>query len=289
MLYNTILSRTPLSGGWSADRKYRAEAADGSVWFLRIGVPSREARLREVFGFQQQAADLGLPVARPLECGSCAEGFYTLESWIDGTDARIALPSRSEAQRYEDGLLAGRVLRRLHSIPAPAELPDWETRFNQKIERRVAEYLACPLKYERDEPLLSGISGNRELLKDRPQSFQHHDYHVGNFMYEHGALRIIDFDRFAFGDPWQEFQKLPWCVQASPALARGMVDGYFDGPPPEEFWRLLSLYLCCLLLGNLPWAIPYGEEEVRVMRRQAEQVLSWYGDGIVPAWYRPRP
>ena len=71
-----------------------------------------------------------------------------------------------------------------------------------------------------------------------------------------------------------------------------MVDGYFDGEIPEEFWRLLALYICSNTIGSLPWAIPFGEEEVRVMRRQAAAVLDWYDhmERIIPAWYRvPTP
>lgn len=286
MLYDTLISRTPISGGWSADRKYRAEAADGGLYFLRIAAPERAERLERVFRLQRLAADPGLPIARPLECGPCAEGFYTLETWIEGEDARTALPGRTEEQLYADGLAAGRLLRRIHQVPAPADLPAWEDRFSAKIDRKVAEYLACPLKYEHDEALLAGVAEGRGLLADRPQCFQHGDFHVGNFMYENGQLMVIDFDRCGFGDPWEDFKKIIWTAAAAPALARGQVDGYFEGEAPEEFWRLLLLYDCEGQLGSLPWAIPYGEAEVRVMREQAKQLAAWYADGIVPSWYR---
>ena len=152
MLYDTILSQTPVKGGWTADRKYRAVTRDGTAYFLRIGSADRAARLGEVFRLQRLCADLALPIPRPLECGPCAEGFYTLESWIDGTDARDAIPGRSEAQLYADGLAAGQILRAIHRIPAPAELPEWGPLFNAKIDRTLAEYRACPLKYEEDAP-----------------------------------------------------------------------------------------------------------------------------------------
>ena len=286
MLYNSIISRTPLKGGWTPDRKYRAVSADGTPYFLRIGPADRAERLEQVFRLQKQAAELGLPLARPLERGPCAEGFYTLESWIEGIDARGAIPTRTEAQLYADGLLAGETLRGIHSIPAPPELPTWADRYIAKLRRRVEEYRACPLKYEKDEAILSGIDLHRELLSGRPQCFQHGDFHAGNFMYVDGKLTVIDFDRCGFGDPWEEFKKIPWCVEASPALARGLVDGYFGCPPPEEFWQLLHLYLCRGLLSNLPWAIPYGPEEVQIMRRQAVTVMGWYRDGLIPAWSR---
>ena len=288
MLYDTIISRTPVKGGWTPDRKYRAVSADGTPYFLRIGPADRAERLERVFRLQKQAAELGLPLARPLERGPCAEGFYTLESWIEGVDARGAIPKRSDAQLYADGLAAGWLLRHIHSIPAPAGLPDWGERFNAKIDRRIAEYLACPLKYEGDEALLAGAAEHRALLAGRPQCFQHGDFHAGNFMYADGKLTVIDFDRCGFGDPWEDFDRLVWTAAAAPALARGQVDGYFDGGVPEEFWRLLLLYLCSGVLGSLPWAIPYGEDEVRVMREQAKRVAGWYADGVVPAWYALR-
>ena len=69
-----------------------------------------------------------------------------------------------------------------------------------------------------------------------------------------------------------------------------MVDGYFGGNIPMEFWKLLALYICSDTLGSLPWAIPFGERQIQVMRKQATQVLEWY-DGmknVVPIWYHSR-
>ena len=99
---------------------------------------------------------------------------------------------------------------------------------------------------------------------------------------------VIDFDKDDFGDPWEEFNRIVWCAQASPAFASGMVDGYFGGDVPLDFWRLLALYICSNTIGSLPWAVTYSEEEVAVMREQASQVLEWYDDmqQIVPNWYR---
>lgn len=105
---------------------------------------------------------------------------------------------------------------------------------------------------------------------------------------EGGVLTVIDFDKDDFGDPWEEFNRIVWCAQAAPAFASGLVDGYFDGEVPMEFWRLLALYISSNTLGSLPWAIPFGEKEISVMRAQAAQVLGWYDDmkNVVPGWYR---
>lgn len=107
---------------------------------------------------------------------------------------------------------------------------------------------------------------------------------------EQGVLTIIDFEKHDHGDPWEEFNRIVWCAQLSPAFASGLVDGYFDGSVPVDFWNLLALYICSNSLGSLPWAIPFGEQEIRVMRDQAAQVLQWYDNmrTSVPSWYQPQ-
>jgi aminoglycoside phosphotransferase (APT) family kinase protein len=78
-----------------------------------------------------------------------------------------------------------------------------------------------------------------------------------------------------------------WSVKASPKFAKGTLDGYFDNKIPEEFWRLLALYICTNTLSSLPWAIPFGEKEITTMKNQAKEVLFWYNDmkEIIPKWY----
>ena len=150
-------------------------------------------------------------------------------------------------------------------------------------------YEACELKYESGDAFLKYITKNRYLLRGRPQTYQHGDYHIGNMMIDSdGTLTIIDFEKSDVGDPWEEFNRIVWSAQAAPSFASGMVDGYFDGQVPMDFWRLLALYICSNTLGSLPWAIPFGVGEVQVMRRQAAQVLEWHGGmkNEVPTWYQ---
>jgi hypothetical protein len=66
-----------------------------------------------------------------------------------------------------------------------------------------------------------------------------------------------------------------------------MVDGYFEGKVPPEFWQLLALYICSNTLSSLPWAIPFGEKEIEVMRVQQAEVLVWYENmkKTLPSWY----
>lgn len=288
-IYQKIIRAEPIEKGWSGDRKYRAATEDGQVYLLRISPADRLERKRREFERMGEVAQLGIPMCRPIEFGVCEEGVYTVQSWIDGVDAEGSIASMQESEQYRYGLDAGRILTKIHSLPAPADAPDWESRFQAKIDRKIAMYESCGLKYEGGGAFLQYIGENRHLLRGRPQSYQHGDYHIGNMMIDRdGVLTILDFDRDDFGDPWEEFNRIVWCAQAAPAFASGMVDGYFDGEVPMYFWKLLALYICSNTLSSLPWAIPFGEKEIQIMRKQAAQVLQWY-DGmnqVVPAWYR---
>lgn len=288
MLYERIIKREPIDLGWSTDEKFKVTMDDGMVYLLRISPTEKYENRRRLFVMQRKAEELSIPMCRAVEFGVSAEGVYSLQTWIDGQDAEAVIPKLPVEEQYSLGLSAGRMIRKIHSIPAPEGIPDWGEKFSGKIDRKIRMYEECPLKLEGGEYLLDYIEKNRYLIQGRPQSFQHGDFHIGNMMLSCGELYIIDFDRYDFGDPWEEFNRIVWSAEAAPEFARGTIDGYFEGEEiPEMFWRLLALYISSNMLSALPWAIPFGEGEIKVMRNQARDILSWYGNmtKIIPSWY----
>ena len=279
----------PIDKGWSCDKKYRVETADGTRYLLRVTPMEKAATRPDMFRMQKAVASLGVPMCEPVECGECDEGIYILQRWIGGRDAEEMIPTLSDSEQYGYGITAGEILKKIHTIPAPDDVVCWEERFNAKIDRKIKAYSECPVKFEGDGAILDYVESNRGLLKGRPQCFQHGDYHIGNMMIDKdGRLCIIDFDRYDFGDPWEEFNRIVWCAQNSPLFASGIVDGYFENAVPLEFWKLLALYICSNTLSSVPWAIPFGEQEINTMLNQAKDIMLWY-DGmkkVVPDWYR---
>ncbi len=277
----------PIDAGWSGDQKYRAWTDDGQSYFLRLCPLEKEEKLQKAFSFQKQAADNGLPVSRPLELTSQNGKLLWVEEWLSGEMLEQVLPRFSQEDQYRLGVQAGQIAKALHSLPCPPSQEPWEVHFGKKIDKKIATYHACPLHYENGELFVRYLLENRHLLAGRPQCVQHGDFHVGNMMLCNGMLSIIDFDRPDFGDPWEEFNRIVWCAQLSPAFSSGLVDSYFDGTPPLLFWKLLALYIASNTLGSLPWAIPFGEKEITTMQNQAAEVLQWYDNmnTPIPTWY----
>lgn len=284
-----FISKEPINKGWSGDKKYCVTDEQGNKFLLRVSPIEQYERKKSEYELMSQVAALGVPMCRPLEFGTCDEGVYSIQSWIDGDDAEEIMSAQSDTEQYVYGLEAGRILRKIHSIPAPETQEDWEIRFNRKMDYKIKKYGECPIKYENGQAFIDYINENRHLLKDRPQVYQHGDYHIGNMMIGNDKqLYIIDFNRNDFGDPWEEFNRIVWCAQATPLFATGMVNRYFDNDVPMEFWKLLALYISSNTLSSVPWAIPFGDEQIQVMVNQAKDVLSWYDNmkNPIPTWYK---
>ncbi len=286
-----FVKKEQIDKGWSSDKKYCVTDENGKQYLLRVSDIAQYNAKQFEFNMMKQVDSLGVPMCRPIEFGTCEDGVYSIQSWIDGEDAEQVMLGYSDTEQYAYGLEAGRILRKIHSIPAPVTQQDWETRFSRKMYYKINKYNECPVKCENGQAFINYINENSYLLKDRPQVYQHGDYHIGNMMMDHnGQLYIIDFNRNDYGDPWEEFNRIVWCAQKVPPFASGMVNGYFDDNVPLDFWKLLALYISSNTLSSVYWAIPHGQAEVNIMLNQASEILSWYDTmrNPVPTWYFKR-
>lgn len=288
--FNSWILVEPINKGWSNDKKYYIKTREGKELLLRTSNILEYNKKKEELESLKILSNKNILMSRPIEFGICNGGsfVYLLLTWIEGRDAETILADLSEGEQYRLGIDAGRTLKRIHSISAPKSSLNWEERFNNKIDKKMANYHACPIKFQDDDKVIKYIEDNRHLLKNRPQTIHHGDYHVGNMIITpKGEIGIIDFNRMDYGDPWEEFNRITFCVEASPIFASGYINGYFDNKVPDLFFRLLALYIATNQLSSIPWAIPFGQEEVYQMLRITENVLSWYDNftSYIPNWY----
>jgi len=284
----------PLTKGWSSDKKFYIETIDNEKLLLRISDRASYEHKQNEFAALLRLSNSGVLVPRALECGLCNHGqnAYILLTWIDGDDAEEVLPTLTAEEQYELGYEAGQKLKIIHSLTAPQTLASWEERFKRKVERKIDNYRTCEIQFAGSAEVIDYLYANMALLEGRPQSFQHGDFHVGNMIInEQRQLGIIDFNRSDYGDPWEEFNRITFCVEISSTFASGRINGYFNDAVPDLFFKLLAFYVASNILGAIPWAVPFGENEVATSLRQAQRVLQWY-DGFsthIPSWYEAGP
>ncbi|MDW8750022.1 phosphotransferase [Streptococcus suis] len=284
-----IVSRQPLTKGWSTDRKYKVQLEDGRLGLLRIAErPAYEAKRLE-FQLVENLFGLGLPVAETIAFWADEESVYSLYEWMEGQDMKEVAYSLSDSDLYDLGCQAGKFLRAMHALSIDQGLRDWNSFYQAKIDSKLAAYQAASHSYPTGQAMIDFVQANRHLLAGRPIAYHHGDFHTGNFLLvQDGRLKILDFDRYDIGDPWEEFNRLIFTADLSPAFARGQVDSYFDGAIPEEFWRLLALYLTVNSLGALSWAEHQDSEQIPLMIKQSAAISEWY-EGFylhIPKWYR---
>ena len=116
----------PLEKGWSVDKKYCVTGKDGKKYLLRISPIEQYDRKKAMFEMTKWVAALGVPMCVPVEFGVNDEGVYVIQSWIEGVDAEEVIPDLTLREQYAYGLEAGRILKVIHSIPAPPGIEDWE-------------------------------------------------------------------------------------------------------------------------------------------------------------------
>ncbi len=286
-----IKSIEPFNKGWSSDEKYIARNKDGKMFLLRISPAVNKERVLMHVEFLKQCKVDNIPTHKLLGHGNCLDNqsYFLLLEWIDGEDAEKKIPVLNKNEQYKLGVQSGRILKKIHNFNLDiCPKSSWSDRYDRKIDSKIKMYKECELNYEKGHLLLETVNKYRGSLKDVIIVPHHGDFHVGNMLVDdNGQLYIIDFDRHDHGDPWEEFNRITWCVGVSHEFASGQLDGYFNNQVPEDFWRLLILYISTNTLSSLPWAIPFGEKEIRTMRNGFAELLDTYDDfkRLVPSWY----
>ncbi len=276
--------------GWSGDKKFYIEDIKDEKLLLRIAdIKSFDIKKKE-FDFVTMASKLDIIMSMPISFGTCSNDkyVYTLYSWVEGDDAESTLPKLSKDKQYQLGVKAGEALRKIHSIPAPETVKDWYTRYEAKIRQKLRMYENCPVKAQNDSEMISFIEQNISSLKDRPQVLHHGDFHVGNLVITpNEEIGVIDFNRYDIGDPWEEFNRCVFSWSISVPFTVGQIHGYFDDSIPDEFFRLMALYIATNTISSIPWAIPFGEEDVKTMLNNAKNVIETYNhfETYIPSWY----
>ena len=280
--------KTLISKGYSEEIKYKVKA--DKKYFLKISPLSffkkKELELKYISHLEKEMKFPNL-----LEIKFENNSILSVYEWIDGVDFREYVTYLTDKELYQYGIQAGTFLQRIHSISIEEESINWHEFYLQKSMKKIDSFRKANINFPEIETYIDYIQTHQYLLQNRPTSLCHGDYHVGNMMIDLQTkeLVMIDFGSLEIGDPMEEFNRMIWNAQLSEEFATGLINGYFIGKNiPDEFWILMAYYMACDVVGSIPWAVNYGNDQLITMLERAKLVLDWFDDfeRIIPKFYK---
>ncbi len=285
-IHEAFEKATLIEKGWSSDVKYLCEDSMQTKYLVRIAdIYKRSIKAKE-FNHIKEALEFGLPVNEPINIEVDEQKIYTIYRWLEGVNAEVILPKLPVNKQYQLGVISGKYLQSMASLTTVDM--NWEEHFTQKINRKKAAYLDCGVTLPFQEQVLQFIDNHMHLLKDRPITFLHGDFHAGNFIIDENELKILDFNRYDYGDAIDEFNRMHFNSKISEPFACGMIDGYTNFNPSQTFFELMALYSAVNLISSIPWGLNYSEKEFKNMIDFYYYIVDYYHefDRVIPAWYK---
>lgn len=283
-------SATLLSKGWSSDKKYIVKTEDDTLLLLRISDARQYEAKKKEYEIITKYSKLGINMSMPIEFGTCDNNrqVYMILTWIEGCDLEEILPELTEKEQYLLGREAGKILRKIHSIPVCEKDIPASTKKERKLSQ-LSRYEDSKVRIPGDESAIQYVKNNiNQIWKAKPV-YMHGDFHPGNLIYmKDGSIGVIDFNRWEVGDPYEEFYKLEsFGIEISIPYCIGQIDAYFDDTVPSDFWTANAVYVAQSALFSIKWAEKFGQEDIDRMVRRARVSFENFDNfrRTVPKWY----
>ena len=113
-----FISKIAINKGWSDDKKYCVTNQNHQKYLLRVSDKEQLDSKKIEFDIMEKVDSLGVPMCKPIKLELCGDEVHSIHEWIDGKDAIDTILTYSEKQQYIYGIEAGRILRKIHTIPA---------------------------------------------------------------------------------------------------------------------------------------------------------------------------
>lgn len=299
---NTLIKQIPIlstckevfeiNKGFSSDEKFLVHMQDDNNKLLLRMFNLEELELKKAeYSILERMQDYNVTCSKPISIGEAGNRGYLITSYIEGKDAEDEILEYAGHEQYNIGIEAGKELRKMHQLSAPGHLSSWYSRKAAKHKKYIDAYLACEVKVNNDHKIMSFIDENIHLMKQRPNLFQHDDFHLGNVIVSDKKFAgVIDFGRYDWGDPIHEFLKIGiFSRGVSIPFSIGQIRGYFNNKEPDEdFWRLYSLYLAMCVFSTVVWTLKTIPNNMNEMLDKVYMYLDDhdYFSRLKPKWYQ---
>ncbi|WP_207940322.1 hypothetical protein DOK78_002195 [Enterococcus sp. DIV2402] len=274
-----------ISSGFSNTKKYLLTSGD-KKYLLKIYPLAKFERLQQQQVFLKQHQKNHVHCQTPIfyDTFEREQLCYFIFNYLSGITLAELLPTVTRTKQYELGIQAGRELKKIHLLPSP-EFDWYQTRY-QKYQLKKKQCAALNLHFYHQKEIETFIEENFYLLKNSTICFQHDDFHPQNLLYHQQKVFVLDFDSFDWGDPWEEFFKLPkYTTPVSVAFAKGQLIGYFDGHIPQNFWKKYHLFVALNCHASQLGGYHFGNC-VAVQERTKYIIQTHSFSDDPPAWFQ---
>lgn len=290
IISNTWIKIKKIEYGWSSDEKYYIEDNKNMKYLLRISTADTYEQKKKEFEVIKKFNTLDFEMSRAIEFGYFNEhkNVYMLLSWIEGYSLEEKLHFLPEIEQYRLGLYSGEILKQIHSIPVQIQDVPSVNKISKKL-LQLQRYEDSSVRVPNDEIAIAFVKNNIDMLCKSAPVYEHGDFHVGNLIYTPDkTIGVIDFNRLECGDKYEEFYKVQsFDVEHSIAFSVGEIQGYFNGEPPIDFWKIQAVYVAHGSLYSIKWAEKFGQKEVDGMTKRCLEAFNHYDNFnlIIPKWY----
>ena len=264
-----------ITEGCSGDDKYKLKK-NGDSFLLRIGEVKEANERGKEFERLKMYVQQDIHTHRPICFGTTKSKFFSIMSWVEGTNIMDIIKKDAGKDYYELGVRVGKELKKLHLASKSASKADWRNIVQGKAELVLKNYESMNILFANSEQAKKYIYDYLNTLPKYADVMLHGDFHWNNIVVDsNGEVGIIDFSGTHVGDPWSEFSGALWALEYSESFVNGQIDGYFD-TPPMEFWRAFKLYTALYAFEHLMYN-DKTNEDIQSKIVNAERMLSIYG------------
>ncbi|QFF98967.1 aminoglycoside phosphotransferase family protein [Psychrobacillus glaciei] len=288
-IISNFIDIVQIKKGFSADEKYLIHFDNHKLLLRLFNLAELESKKIE-YSILKRMQDYNVMCSRPITIGEIGNQGYMITTYIEGKDAEEEIRNYTDQEQFSIGIEAGKELKKMHQYVAPNHVSSWYSRKVEKHKKYMDAYLKCGVKVKNDQKIMDFIDNNIHLMKQRPNLFQHDDFHVGNIIVNNrGFSGVIDFNRYDWGDPIHEFLKIGiFSREISIPFSIGQIRGYFNNEEPDEyFWRMYSLYLAMCVFSSVVWTLKTIPDDMNKMLDKVYMFLEDhdYFSKLKPKWY----
>jgi len=276
--------------GWSSDEKYYIEDDKNMKYLLRISTANTYEHKKKEFEIIKKFNTLDFQMSRAIEFGCFNEhkNVYMLLSWVEGYPLEKKLHSLPQIEQYRLGLHSGEILKQIHSIPVDLQDIPSVNKIPKKL-LQLQRYEDSNVRIPNDKIAIELVKNNIDMLCKLSPVYEHGDFHVGNLIYTPDkTIGVIDFNRWECGDRYEEFYKIQsFDVEHSIEFSVGEIQGYFNGDPPIDFWKIQGVYVAHASLYSIIWAEKFEKKEIDGMTKRCLEAFAHYDNFnlMIPKWY----